>query len=1262
MTNTPFTLHVSDLTSLGQDRAVDSFRRLLWAEAGRVGVGRNIINVPQCINVGDGGVDAYVKDASPSSDEVIPNGTCGYQIKSSNLTPAACKKELHVGNDLNQPLKPEIKKILDADGTYTLVLFADITSPRATTPREQAIKDEFVRLGYPNPKVRLYTATQLIGFIERFPSLVAWFKNDLSQCLPYSSWGENREIQLPKVFVFDDERKKLAEEISDKLRNCNGQCVVFRITGLSGIGKTRFVYEALAPDDLKQRVIYVKADAFHLSSLFTTLQNDHNLSAIVITDECDLQQHDEFVRSFSARGDRLALITLSYEIGTVPSPSLSLKVTKLSQDSIKKILKAEASALPDDVIDRLSQFTDGYPRIGVLLAESYLASKSDDRKDFLDVSDEALMNRLIGGRDVTTDHFRKTKQVLQGLSLFSKVGYEGELSKEAEWVAQMMGVNFTDFQNVVAEQRKRGIIQGQHYIYVTPFMLRIYLLKEWWESHGFTKEKFEEFTESIPKEFRADLLERFFDHLPYIATSEKGKDFAKAILGKNGLFSDGTLLKTQLGGNFFLKLTEADPNSALKTLQGIVGKWKKKELLEFREVRRDIVWALEKIAVWKELFADAARLLLTLGEAENETYTNNASGVFADLFSVGLSSTEAPPEERLPILQEALNSDSKERRKLAIQACDKALESQFFSRTVGAEYQGVRREAQLWKPKTYGELWDAYQKVWELLYSKIKILPKDEQDQAIDVLLDNSRGLSRIQKLTDMIIANITELSAKSYGNKEKTLETVVAILHYDGKELPADTKQKWEKLRDNLVGNDFSSLMRRYVGMDLLEDSFDEDGNRVDKAEIPIKKLAQKAVGNPKLLKPELDWLVTHEAKSGYRFGNELGQQDKDFSLLPMLLDAQRKVSRQPNSSDYFIGGYLRVLFEKDEGKWEALLDDLTKDKKLASWVSDLTWRSGMSDRAALRVLELAKKKVITPGHFRVFGLGSVIRDLSEDIFKKWIEFLLECPEENAVSIALDLYQFFYLRKESKHKLPENLTLKLLIHPSLFKKLSERRRNQMDDFHWKEIGNKFVELYPGKSLPLAEIILEHLGEDGSILEEYHSQTQEVIDEIARRYPSEVWDIVAKYLGPPIDSRAFHIKEWLRGSKHSPAGVSGALAFFPPEKVWKWVDGDIEKRAWYVAYFVPKTLFRQESKVCWAREVLAKYGDRDDVRKEMGANFYTEGWSGPASLHYQQRRDHLVDFKKGENNENVKRWLDEMIDSLDKQIEHERIQEERRGF
>lgn len=156
--------------------------------------------------------------------------------------------------------------------------------------------------------------------------------------------------------------------------------------------------------------------------------------------------------------------------------------------------------------------------------------------------------------------------MLQGLSIFSKVGFEGELSKESEWVSRTVRVDFNDLQDVVAEQRKRGIIQGQNYIYVTPFMLRIHLLREWWESHGFINERFKQFVESIPEEFRADLLQRFFDNIPFITTTERGKEFTKAILGNDGIFSEGSLLKTELGGDFFLALTEANPEEALKCL------------------------------------------------------------------------------------------------------------------------------------------------------------------------------------------------------------------------------------------------------------------------------------------------------------------------------------------------------------------------------------------------------------------------------------------------------------------------------------------------------------------------------------------------------------------------------------------------------------------------------------------------------------------------------------------------------------------------
>ena len=52
------------------------------------------------------------------------------------------------------------------------------------------------------------------------------------------------------------------------------------------------------------------------------------------------------------------------------------------------------------------------------------------------------MERLIGGRDTSSDHFRKTKRVLQGLSLFSKVGFEGKLSKECECVGKISWSRF----------------------------------------------------------------------------------------------------------------------------------------------------------------------------------------------------------------------------------------------------------------------------------------------------------------------------------------------------------------------------------------------------------------------------------------------------------------------------------------------------------------------------------------------------------------------------------------------------------------------------------------------------------------------------------------------------------------------------------------------------------------------------------------------------------------------------------------------------
>jgi hypothetical protein len=162
----------------------------------------------------------------------------------------------------------------------------------------------------------------------------------------------------------------------------------------------------------------------------------------------------------------------------------------------------------------------------------------------------------------------------------------------------------------------------------------------------------------------------------YAQSSTAATRTVRRLLSADGPFSDIDSLNSKLGGDFFFALSKGEPQAALRCLKRTLGSRTKDELLAFDKGRRGVVWALEYIAVWKELFPDAANLLLQLGEAENEKYSNNASGVFVELFAMGwgeVAPTEANPDEKLPILQHALESDSAEKRSLALKACAKAL-------------------------------------------------------------------------------------------------------------------------------------------------------------------------------------------------------------------------------------------------------------------------------------------------------------------------------------------------------------------------------------------------------------------------------------------------------------------------------------------------------------------------------------------------------------------------------------------------------------
>ena len=1264
--NTIFTVKNDNLAGLDGHKAVDVFRRLLWAEARRIGVEISKIHVSSAIHVADGGIDAAVDDAQIDIGcGIIKPGKTSYQIKSGKCKPwypSFIKKALFRDETPDQEnLGRSIRCCLDASGTYILVFTGIDLVESHRIDAIELIKKYLEKCGYPYAKVEVWSQNNLIGFLDLFPSLALQVnENDTGTFQSHRSWSRDEDMDVR--FIPGQTQTELIANIQAQLRR-DDDTVHVRVLGEPGIGKTKVVLEATRTDDLNPLVIYCTASQFRDSNLMNQiLRDDNNFSVVLVIDECDADSRYYIWNKLQHRGPRIKLITIFNDFDPVSGEDISeFETLRLDDEQIRAII--QGYNVSKEQVDRYLEFSGGSPRMAHHVGRT-LKSHPGDPSRLL--TDDYLYKRFyIDYRTDNSDRqeVEQTELVLQYISLFKRFGFERSVLSETQEIAKKVEadnplITLSKFQKIVDSLRNRKILQGEFTLYLTPKALHIKLWTEWWKIHGISFDLVE-FTQGFPPK----LIEWFYEMFVYAAESETASKIVKDLLGPNGPFQNDEYLKTKLGSSFFLALTEANPIYAINCLVRTVGTWNREALTQFKAGRREVVLALEKIAVWRDLFADAARLLLALAEAENEGFSNNASGVFAGLFSPGpgrVAPTEAPPSERLPILEEAFTSDSKERRVLALKACNVALVSRDFVRFGSPEVQGLRKEPEMWMPKTYGELWDAYRGTWKLLESQLQRLPEDERKQGAEILLAHARGLTRIRNLSNMIVDTVATIAKKKCVDEKHVIEAINRILHYEKDNLDRKTQERWEQLMGELVGSDFHSMMQRYVGMDLLEDKFDDDKNYVDQAQPKIEMLAQQAFDTPSLLQSEIDWLVTTEAQKGYHFGHELGKRDSEFSLLTTLLKAQRDAGE--NASAYFLGGYLRALFEAEPSRWEAQLDALIDDSEFTILIPELTYLSGLTDRAGLRLLDLVKRGIINVNHFEFFAHGQAIKNLSNEVFAEWITFLLSVASKFSVSLALDLFHCFYVFQIPKPNLPFELTFLLITHPALFKEGDGSRVDStMTDFYWAEISKEFLQLYPEKNMELAELMLSHFGEDGSTVNRY-SQTCSVLDEIMENCPAELWEQVSGHLeSHEYSSKKFVLEQWLReGGSCGQEESRPPLLDVPHELIWGWIDDDIEYRSWYLAErLAPKTLSTKEWEGSLARGLLIRYGERGEVRSSLRANYYTETFWGPTSLHYEEKTLKLRDIKNCENDRNVIRWIDEFVEELEGEIERAKIDEER---
>jgi len=121
-----------------------------------------------------------------------------------------------------------------------------------------------------------------------------------------------------------------------------------------------------------------------------------------------------------------------------------------------------------------------------------------------------------------------------------------------------------------------------------------------------------------------------------------------------------------------------------------------------------------------------------------------------------------------------------------------------------------------------------------------------------------------------------------------------------------------------------------------------------------------------------------------------------------------------------------------------------------------------------------------------------------------------------------------------------------------------------MSGHTWGEIAKSFVKQYKDLGIELADIILQYYNRQSFFAFE-ERDILPVLDIIANNNPSMMWRTVSKYIGPPLDDRAYHILNWMRGGGYIEGKGARFVDLVPFKEISDWIDEDRENRAPYLA-------------------------------------------------------------------------------------------------
>lgn len=856
---------------------------IAWASAGRRC--SSLPSFTERVNAKDAGIDAEwhveLPDDQGDSSALLGPGWNVYQYKQRSII---TQDRQTAFSKLLASLSGAIRDLHDRTGRPPdrYVVFANVDFTHMTIGQKGKLKEAIIE-GYGEPgkvHVEIVGAAELASLLNSQPHIrSAYFATER-----FSTWEQAWTAhENQKVFGASVQLVGREEVLAQVRSMVDGPTIRASIlAGPHNIGKTRLALEATRHRPL-ETVVALDPRSMNVSDLLAL--ESPGTETVVIIEDPEPDTAEELVNQALARSGLKLLVTLP-TAENAPAPSFgrdvrvqTLKLGPLSDEDARQLLAAAGAKLDFSMQSWVVEQAGGSPGI-LLVAASLGPDLRREAETFAEDVARAFERKI---RDELGD---SAVNVLRLLSLLTHVGFRGSAAQELETLCARMGDDLQPNQvlNTLPRLEDAGVVRlaGSHVEVIPPIVANRLAAAA---LRGRTAQLYE-LIASLGQAGRLRLLRRLRN-----LRQEEAASFWNEMFGEHGLFKD---FQSAMSNLYLLRLVAGVmPDTAARLIRvGLEQMIKGDRYKIAGDARRELVWAIDELLFHRKSSKTALYCLALLAEAENETWSNNATGVFCECFHPQHPQLPLPLQDRRELLQDLTAPGySRELRLLGVKAIQAGL-----SRTA---FTSLRRSSgpDPFDPParmTYGEVWDYLGALVDLLMELVlaeddavarevgDVLPRAIAEYAIQAR--PGIAVDRFRTVVDWVLNDRVPVPVSDLADD---LRYARNVLREPEDEVDQETRDRLRGFSEEMDGllralgeAGFSVRLRRWVGKWTSEcyEYEQKNGERTYRAESELRRLAEEAVRDPKVMTDEiLAWLCSPEAQKAYIFCFSLGEADSD-------------------------------------------------------------------------------------------------------------------------------------------------------------------------------------------------------------------------------------------------------------------------------------------------------------------------------------------------------------------------------------------------